>query len=141
MSTEQHKANDRRAFEALNQKTLAVFDELCATDIVVHGIPTTTQGLEAFKQFLSMNFTAFPDLHYTIEDQLAEGDKSVVRYTLRGTHQGDFMGIPATGKQINVTGIIIVRFANEKAVEIWGNTDNLGMMQQLGVIPPLGQAS
>jgi predicted ester cyclase len=143
MSPEQLKVNDRRAFEAVNQKNLAVFDELNAPDMVEHTPSMTLQGLEAFKQGLLMAFAAFPDLHYTIEDQIAEGDTSVTRYTLTGTHQGDFMGIKASGKQIGVTGIIIVRHdANGRALELWTNSDDLGLFQQLGVIPPMpGPAS
>jgi predicted ester cyclase len=98
MSTEDNKANVRRGYEALNQRNLAVFDELLTPEIVFHNASTTIQGLEAYKQFLSMYITAFPDLHFTIEDMIAEGDFVVVRQTTRGTHQGNLMGIPPTGK-------------------------------------------
>ena len=86
-------------------------------------------------------FTAFPDLHFTIEDQIAEGDRVVTRFTARGTHQGAFIGIPPTGKQGVVTGTGIDRFANGKIVEAWFNSDDLGLLQQLGVVPSPGQAS
>ena len=138
MSTEDNKANVRRGFEAVNQKKLAVFDELLNPDVVVHNASTTVQGLEAYKQFLSMYITAFPDLQFTIEDIIAEGDTVVVRYTTRGTHQGNFMGIPPTGKRVSVTGIFIDRIVNGKAVEQWFNTDDLGLLQQLGVVPTMG---
>ena len=138
MSTEENKANVRRGFEAVNQKNLAVFDELLTPDIVVHNASTTNQGLEAYKQVLSMYMTAFPDLHFTIEDMIAEGDTVVVRYTTRGTHQGNFMGIPPTGKQVSGTGIFIDRIVNGKAVEQWINGDDLGLLQQLGVVPAMG---
>ncbi len=82
--------------------------------------------------------TAFPDLHLTIEDEIAEGDKVVTRVTARGTHQGSFMGIRPTGKRAVVTGIVIDRFANGKTVEAWNNLDDLGLLQQLGVIPAPG---
>ena len=88
-----------------------------------------------------MLLTASPDLHITVEDQVAEGDKVVTRYTTRGTHQGPFMGIPPTGKHVTVTGIVITRFANCKEVEEWANADWLGLLQQLGVVPTPGQAS
>src|SRR5258708_38594660 len=101
----------------------------------------TIQGKEAFKQFLSMYLTAFPDLHFTIEDIIAEGDTVVVRFTFRGTHQGDLMGIPPTGKQVVVTGIDIICAANGKVVEEWVNRDELSLLQQLGVIPTPGSAS
>jgi steroid delta-isomerase-like uncharacterized protein len=142
MSPEELKAKDRRVTEAMNQRNLAVFDELCAPDMVVHSANMTTQGVEAYKQALSQAFTAFPDLQFTIEDQLAEEDKSVIRFTESGTHQGDLMGIPATGKQYHGTGISIVRHdANGKTAEVWINSDDLGMLQQLGVVPAPGQAS
>jgi predicted ester cyclase len=88
-----------------------------------------------------MYLTAFPDLHFTIEDIIAEGDTVVVRQTARGTHQGDLMGIPPTGKQVSGTGITITRVVNGKAVEDWFNGDDLGLLQQLGVVPVPGQAS
>jgi steroid delta-isomerase-like uncharacterized protein len=138
MSTEENKSNVRRGFEALNQRKLAVFDEILNPDVVFHTASTTIQGLEAYKQFLLMLFTAFPDLQFTIEDIIAEGDTVVVRYTTRGTHQGNFMGIPPTGKQGSGTGMFIDRIVNGKAIEQWGNSDTLGLLQQLGVIPSMG---
>ena len=83
-----------------------------------------------------MEFAAFPDLHSTVEYLIAEGDMVVSRFTMRGTHQGEFIGIPPTGKQVKVTGMVIHRFADGKIVEYWVKWDVLGMMQQLGVIPP-----
>jgi steroid delta-isomerase-like uncharacterized protein len=138
MSTEDNKAHVRRGFEAVNQKNLAVFDELLTPDVVFHTASTTMQGLEAYKQFLSMYMTAFPDLHFTIEDMIAEGDTVVARFTTRGTHQGNLMGIPPTGKQVSGTGMFIDRIVNGKGVEQWFNTDDLGLMQQLGVVPTMG---
>ena len=141
MSTEENKANVRRGFEALNQRNLAVFDEILHPDVVFHTASTTIQGLEAYKQYLSMYNIAFPDLHFTIEDIIAEGDTVVVRYTTRGTHQGTFMGILPTGKQLSGTGMFIDRIVNGKAVEQWGNSDTLGLLQQLGIVPAPGQTS
>ena len=138
MSTEDNKAHVRRGFEAVNQKNLAVFDELLTPDVVFHSASTTMQGLEAYKQLLSVYVTAFPDLLFTIEDMIAEGDTVVVRYTTRGTHQGNFRGIPPTGKQVSGTGMFIDRLVNGKAVEQWINGDDLGLLQQLGVIPSMG---
>jgi steroid delta-isomerase-like uncharacterized protein len=109
-------------------------------DFVYHNASRTIHGLEPFKQYLSMLLTAFPDLHVTIEDMIGEGDKVVVRFTFRGTHQGDLRSIPPTGKQVEVTGIDIICAANGKVVEEWANIDELGLMQQLGVIPIPGQA-
>ena len=77
----------------------------------------------------------FPDLHVTVEDIIAEGDKVVGRTTIRGSHTGEFMGMAPTGKQFTIQAIDVMRFAGGKVVEHWGNQDDLGMMQQLGVIP------
>jgi len=139
MSTEENKALTRRAYELGNQRNWAAFYELIAPEFVFHDASTTIQGLEAYKQFLSMYLTAFHDLHFTIEDIIAEGDTVAVRHTGRGTHQGDLMGIPPTGKRVTVSSIALIRVANGKAVEEWFNGDNLGMLQQLGVVPAPGQ--
>ena len=84
---------------------------------------------------MGMFFSAFPDLHSTIDQLIAEGDIVAGRMTTTGTHRGEFMGIPPTGKRVTFSEIHIVRIADGKAVEHWGNSDDLGMMQQLGVIP------
>ena len=142
MSTEDNKALVRRLYEeVLNQGKLALIDELCAPEFVYHNASTTIQGREPYKQFLSIYLTASPDLHFTREDEVAEGDKVVSRYTTRGTHLGPFMGIPPTGKHVTVTGIAITRIANGKVVEEWANADELGLLQQLGVVPTPGQGS
>jgi steroid delta-isomerase-like uncharacterized protein len=138
MSTEENKALVRRGFDTLNERNWTAFYELIASDMVLHEASTTMQGLEAYQQFLLENYTAFPDLQFTVEDLIAEGDRVVARYTGQGTHQGEFMGIPPTGKQVTVTNILITRIANGKAVEQWHNFDALGMLQQLGVIPSMG---
>ena len=139
MSTEENKAHARRAYEALNQRDLAAFYELITPGIVLHNASMTIQGLEAYKQFVSMYFAAFPDLHFTVEDIIAEGDEVVVRTTGMGTHKGDLMGIAPTGKQVTVSAINIIRVVNGKAVEEWLNNDDLGLLQQLGVVPAPGQ--
>lgn len=136
MSTEHNKANDRRFYEAWSQGNLADLDEVCASEYVLHDSSTSVQGLEAMKQFVSMYLAAFPDGHFTIEDQIAEGDKIVTCWTFRGTHKGELQGIPPTGKQVIVTGISMDRVADGKAVEAWSNFDALGMLKQLGVLPP-----
>jgi steroid delta-isomerase-like uncharacterized protein len=138
MSPEDNKAQVRRGFEALNERNWTAFDALCASDIVFHNASTTMQGLEAYKQFILMYLTAFPDVRFTIEDIITEGDTVVVRYTARGTHQGNLMGIPPTGKQVSLTTIGIFRIAKGKAVEEWINNDDLGLLQQLDVIPTMG---
>jgi steroid delta-isomerase-like uncharacterized protein len=140
MSTEDNKATVRRGFEAVwHQKNVGNAEGHLSTDFVNHDPSMTMQGLEQYRPFVSGYLSAFPDLHFTIEDQIAEGDKVVTRWTARGTHQGPFMGIPATGKQGTVTGITIDRFANGKIVESWYNFDALGLLQLLGAIPAPGQ--
>ncbi len=141
MSTEQHKAMDRRVYEEVwNGGNLAVIDELVATNYVDHDQEPTgaPQGVEGLKQSVTMYRSAFPDVHFTIEDHIAEGDLLVTRWTARGTHQGAFRGIPATGKQAVVTGISISRAADGKFIEGWTNFDALGLLQQLGAVPSMG---
>ena len=139
MSAEENKAITRRIFEVFNTGNLALADEVIAADSVDHQAPPGVEpGLAGFKQVVTMFRAAFPDIQMTIEEIMAEGDKVVTRSTMRGTHQGEFMGIPPTGKQFTATAIDIVRFTGGKAVEHWGNSDDLGMLQQLGVIPTPG---
>ncbi len=140
MSTEENKALSRRFIEEVwNQGKLAVIDELVAPNYVDHDPTGPIHGPEGMKQFVSMYLAAYPDTHFTIEDQIAERDTVVTRWTARGTHKGPLMGIPPTGKQVTVTGISIDRVVNGKLVEDWSNYDALGMMQQLGVVPAPGQ--
>ncbi len=139
--SEEDKAKFRRVIEeCFNQGNLATAEELIATDMVDHNPPPgIPQGLQGFKQMVTMFRSAFPDMHGQIEDVIAEGDKVVGRITFHGTHQGDFMGLPATGKRVSINEIHILRIANGKAVEHWGVEDNLGMMQQLGIVESPGQ--
>ena len=138
MSTEDNKLLVRRLFEeVLNQRNLALIDEFFSPNHVEHASTGPVHGTEGMKQYYMIYLTAFPDAHYTVEDQIAEGDKVVTRWTARGTHKGELMGIPATGKQGTVTGIGIVRFEGGKLVEAWTEFDALGMMQQLGVVPAM----
>ncbi|HEY6541361.1 MAG TPA: ester cyclase [Ktedonobacteraceae bacterium] len=139
MSAEQNKMSIRRWVEvAWNNGNLAIADEVYSTDYLLHDPAGPIHGPEALKQFVATFQTAYPDIHATIEDMIAEGNKVVWRYTVRGTHHGSFMGIAPTGKSITLTGILISRFADDKVVEDWNNYDALGMMQQLGVIPAMG---
>ena len=137
MSSEENEALAHRVYEAFNQRNLEVLDELCTPDFLYHLGPMTIQGPEAYKQFLLKLITAFPDLKVTIEDTIADGDTVVARYILRGTHKGNYMGMPPTGKQITLTAMGITRIASGRAVEQWVNADDLGALQQLGVIPAL----
>ena len=140
MATEENRAIIRRFLEELfNQQDMSAIDRYIAVDYVDHvvppGVPPTRDG---FRQFITMFFAALPDFHYTIDDVLADGDKVAVRLTARGTQQGEFMGIPATGKQATWGEMHIGRMQDGKIVEHWGQIDNLGMLQQLGVIPAMG---
>ena len=146
MSTEANKEIVRKwVDEVLNKRDVSEQSpayQLVAVDFVGHfpGQPPI-EGLEAYRQFGSLYFSAFPDLQITPEDLIAEGDKVTMRYGWRGTHKGELMGIPATGKQVITSGISILRVANGKIAEQWDSFDNLGMLQQLGVVPAPGQAS
>jgi len=93
---------------------------------------------EGLKQLITAYRTGFPDLHVLIEDMVAEEDKVASRFIVRGTHKGELMGIPPTGKQVTVSSILISRFADGKWAEDWANYDALGMMQQIGAIPTQG---
>ncbi len=97
------------------------------------------QGQEALRQFVTMYRTAFPDLHFTLEDQVVEGDKIVTRWTVQGTQHGSLLGIPPTGKKVKVTGITISRMEDGKMTEVWVNWDMLGVLQQIGVVPAPGK--
>ena len=142
MSVEENKTIELRFFEeVVNKGNLAVLDEIVAPDFVSHGgPPELPPGREGYKQFFATAHSAFPDFHSTLEDMIAEGDKVVERFTARGTHRGEWMGIPPTGKQMTVTGIGIHRISDGKIVEDWTSMDMLGALQQIGVVPPPGQA-
>jgi steroid delta-isomerase-like uncharacterized protein len=136
---EQNKTIARRAFEEVQSRgNLALVDELVAGDYVGHTPLKEIHGPEGAKQFFSMLREAFPNMQVTVEDQIAEGDKVVTRWTGRGTHKGHFQGMPPTGRQMTMTGITIFRIAAGKLVEGWTNADMLGLMQQLGVVPVPG---
>ena len=138
MSAEDTKGIVRRGFDALNERDWAAFDALCDSGIMYHNASTTTQGYPAYIQSISMYFTAFPDARLTIEDMIAEGDSVAVRQTFHGTHQGELKGIAPTGKPVTATGMSIFRVANGRVVEQWDNYDDLGLLQQLGVVPSMG---
>jgi steroid delta-isomerase-like uncharacterized protein len=141
VSTEDNKALARRLIEeAWNQGNMATVDELMAPDHAGHHslVPNQATGREFYKQYIVRTRSAFPDFHATIEQQIAEGDLVVTRWSMQGTHQGMFRGHHPTGKQMTVTGIVIDRIVDGKAVEGWMEMDTLHQMQQLGVIPTPG---
>lgn len=118
----------------------AALEELLAPDFVDHdALPGQPPGREGHKQILAMFRSAFPDLQVATEDIVAEGDKVVSRWTARGTHQGELMGIAPTGKEVTIKGIDVLRIAEGRIVERWAEDNGLELMQQLGAIPELGQ--
>jgi len=141
MLSENNKTVSRRFFEEVFGKgKLNVLDEIIAKDHINSGpgsLPGLPTGPEGTKQLVTMYRNAFPDVHFTIDEQIAEGDKVMTRWTAHGTHQGELAGIPATGNLSTVTGIAVDRLVNGKIAESWGIFDQFRMMQQLGVIPTL----
>jgi steroid delta-isomerase-like uncharacterized protein len=139
--SEENKAIVRREHEEIwnSQGNLDAADEIYAPNYIGHDptLPEDIRGVEAARQFAAMYRSAFPDLEFTIEDQIAEGDKVATRLTVRGTHQGELEGIAPTGNRVEITGIVISRIAEGKIAEDWSNFDALGMLQQIGAIPPL----
>ena len=121
-----------------NKHNIAAFEKYHTADFISH-YPEGDMNGEQVKGLCQAYFSAFPDLHITADDLIAEGDKVVKVWTAHSTHKGEFMGIPATGKAIVVKGMEVFRIADGKIAENWVIMDNLGMMQQLGVIPPMGE--
>ena len=138
MSTETNKAIVSRYVEQVwNNGRLDLIEEFFADDVTEHGIPQIPglDGRESLKAVIGGAREALPDIQLTLHDVIAEGDKVVTRYTWQATHQGELMGVPATGKQLTNSGAGIYRLSNARIVEIWNFFDNLGLMQQLGVVP------
>lgn len=137
MRPEENKATVRKFIkEVFEGGNLDLIEDLFAPDYVLHDpvLPEEVRGPEGIERYVSMYRAAYPDTSFTIEDQLAEGDEVVTRWTGRGTHRGELMGIPPTGKGVTVTGIEVDRVSDGKMRETWVNYDALGMMQQLGVV-------
>jgi steroid delta-isomerase-like uncharacterized protein len=121
--------------EVINQGRLERVDDLVAVDFVeLDPLPGQQQGREGLKQVISAFRTAFPDIHWVIEEMVAEGDKVFSRFTWHGTHRGEFFDVPGTGKQISVKGMVVDRVVASKMVESRILMDGLGMMRQLGVV-------
>ncbi len=137
MQTSDSRDLARRFTDAWDEGDLNALDELLAEDFVDHDpVPGQDAGREGYKQVTSAFFAAFPDLRVRNEDVIAEGDKAVLRWTARGTHQGELMGISATGRTVTLKGIDVIRVAEGRIAERWGEFDALGMLQQLGAFPP-----
>jgi steroid delta-isomerase-like uncharacterized protein len=136
--SEENKALARRfAEDILNANSVDMVEEIYAPNYVGHdpAMPEDVHGVEGVKEFYEMYINAFPDAEITIEDQVAEGDTVATRWTARGTHQGELLGVPPSGNRVEVAGVTISRIEGGKIVEDWDNYDALGMMQQIGAIP------
>ena len=134
MTTDSKSLVRRMYEEAWNQGRLEVIDEICAADYVGIGPYGNEIGPEAVKRGVASRRKGFPDIRVTIDDLIAEGDKVVAHLTFRGTHEGEFQGIQATGKKVTWSGIWIYRVADGKFVERWHAWDMYGLMQQLGAV-------
>jgi steroid delta-isomerase-like uncharacterized protein len=143
MTIEEHKALVRRFVDEVQSAgNIDAIDELCSPEFVNHSAPSgMPPNREGVKQVTAMFRQAFPDSYFTVEDMIAEGDKVATHKTFHGTHEGEFMGMPPTGRRVSMELIDIVRISEGRVVEHWSMGDNLGMMQQLGVIPRPGERS
>jgi steroid delta-isomerase-like uncharacterized protein len=128
----------RQWFEQFwNEKKFDTIEKLVAPDCRLHGHADNDEvvGIAEFRQFAQALQKAFPDIHIDVEDTISEGDRTVARWVSRGTHQADFMGIPASGRKIVVRGTSVIHFADGKIVESWDSWDKLGMLQAVGALP------
>jgi steroid delta-isomerase-like uncharacterized protein len=141
MSAEESKATMHRYLGVFEQGNIDVLDELLAPDYINHtpATPDLPTGPEGVKGVVSMFRSAMPDLRVVVEDMIAEGDKVATRYTLEGTHEGELFGVPPTGQRLSIKSFTAERVSEGKIREHWRVSDNLDMMQQLGVIPPPGE--
>ncbi len=140
ISTDENKALVRRFFAlGPSQGDLMAADGLLASDFALHVPLPCSPGVKGMNEVISACRAAFEHLNVTVEDMVAEGDRVAARFTARGIHKGAFMGLPATGKSITMTGIEIFRIENGKIAELWGEANLLGLMQQLGILPALGE--
>jgi steroid delta-isomerase-like uncharacterized protein len=138
--SEENKALARRSWEVVTEASLDTLKdalaEVYADDFILHEAGEDIVGIEGLTQFVSMMRSAFPNLRITLEDDMAEGDRVVTRWIGQGTHQGELMGIAPTGNQVTMTGITMHRIEDTKIVEEWSNWDALGLMHQIGAVPP-----
>ena len=143
MSAKEIKALERRWFEESNKGKAAamdIIDELHATNYIFHGGGgEEMRNRKDYKQFMSAFYSAFPDVHFTLDDIVVEGDKVATRWTMTGTHKGEIEGISPTNKKITIRGISIERVVGGKFVETWERYDSQGFMQQLGLVPTPGK--
>ncbi len=137
--SEQNKTLTQRFYEEVfNKGNLDVIDELCAPNLVVQTpFPGMDSSREGLKQMFGMFRQAFPDMRVTVDEMVGEGDTVVTRLTMTGTHTGDMMGIPPTGRQFKTRGMDMVHIVNGKATEVWHFEEEMAFWQQLGIAPPM----
>jgi predicted ester cyclase len=122
--------------EDISKGDLAVAEQIIHPEFFDHTNPPGMQhGIDGHTSIVTLFRAAFPDVDWHIDDLIAEGDKVVARTTMRGTHTGDFFGIPPTGRQVEMTGVHVMRIADGRIIEHWGSNDDLGLMRQLGLVP------
>ncbi len=147
MSTDENKAVVRRWFaEVVSRGDMKSLDAICAVchpqfEMVRGVVEPAPQGIPGLKGLVTSLRTAFPDLNATVEEQVAEGDKVVSRVTMKGTHKGEFNGMPATGRSFSIAGVSIWEVRGGQLISEWVSWDSMGMMQQLGVVPAPGQVA
>lgn len=133
--SEMNKTLALQTMEALHQRNLDSVRANMAPDARFYGWAPAPLDADGHREFMSALLTAFPDSNFIIDDVIAEGNKVAVRHRLQGTHQAELQGIPATGRSVEVSAIVVFRIESGRIVEAWLNADIMGMMQQLGVVP------
>lgn len=143
MTTPEENKEIVRRLDAIWQGDLEIVDELVAEDFFNHNpiVPDAPPGPEGFKQNVSALRTAFPDIDFTTEEIIAEGDKVVFRAVGHGTHEGKLMGVEPTGREVELSGIVIFRIGDGQVVERWAQFDTMGMLRQIGALPALDDLS
>lgn len=137
--SEEHKAAVRACFQAGTEGTLDALDAFVDPDFVLHdpASPDEVRGIEGLRALIETHRKGLADLRVTVEHQLAEGDYVATRYTCRGRHGGDLIGVPATGREVAIAGLVISRFRDGKIVEEWEISDVFGLLGQIGAVPEL----
>ena len=133
---ESHKDIVRQYLAAFNNRDREALSELLADDVVEHGIHETLEGQEEIMEFLDRHFDIFPDYSGTTETMVAEGDTVTVRYTVSGTHSGEYLDVQPTGNAVEWTGMAMYRIEDDEIAEVWVEEDRLGLLEQLEAVDP-----
>jgi steroid delta-isomerase-like uncharacterized protein len=138
-NSEQHKATVRACFKAGTEGTFDSLDAIIDPDFVLHdpASPEEVRGIDGLKALIEGYREGLGDMRVTVEQQVAEGDYVATRYTCRGTHHGDLMGLPATGREVTISSLVISRFRDGKIVEEWELSDVFGLLRQVGALPEM----